>query len=211
MIFYPEVGALNQPAKKLVVFLHGVGSDGHDLISLAQLMQPDLPDCHFISPHGIEPFDSAPFGRQWFSLENRDPIVIRNLIDNNAPLVATIIQEKQASLNISNKDTIIIGFSQGTMIGLYLNFIQKDPFYRVVGFSGLLVPPKNFINTTTPICLIHGKEDDVIAIEEMYKAANYLQKHGLVRQYAHEIQNLGHTIDNNGINLAVEFIKSECL
>lgn len=61
---YPEIKSLNKKADKLVVMLHGVGSDGNDLISLVPYIQNSLPNCHFISPHAIEPYDMAPFGRQ---------------------------------------------------------------------------------------------------------------------------------------------------
>ena len=204
---YPELEALNKPPKKLVVLLHGVGADGYDLISLAPLMQRDLPNCHFISPHGVEPFDMAPFGRQWFSLLNLDPMVIRELVINTAPQISSIIKEKQLLLNLTNKDTIIIGFSQGTMIGLYLNLIQKDPFDAVIGFSGLLIPPDKCLNTKTPICLIHGEEDSVVSISEMHRAIKYLQKHN-IKYVSHKIPNLAHSIDSQCIDLAVEFITS---
>lgn len=204
---YPELASLDQVPKKLVVFLHGVGADGHDLISLAPLMQPDLPYCHFISPHGIEPFDMAPFGRQWFSIANRDPFLIKKLVEKNSPSILSIIQNKQKALNLTNKDTIIIGFSQGTMIGLYLSLTQEEPFDKIIGFSGLLIPPDDCLNTVTPVCLIHGEEDQSIDVQEMNKAAEYLKAHK-IKCFTHKIPYLGHSIDNKGINLAIEFINS---
>ena len=50
---YPEVASLNAIPEKLVVMLHGVGSDGNDLISLVPYIQKAMPTCHFISPHGV--------------------------------------------------------------------------------------------------------------------------------------------------------------
>lgn len=203
---YPEVQPINGNADKLVVFIHGLGSDGHDLIGLVPFMQKDLPNCHFISPHGVEAFDMAPFGRQWFSLNDRDPIIVKNLLTQNVPLLAKIIKDKQRQLNLTNKDTVIIGFSQGTMIGLYLNLIQNEPFACMVGFSGRLITPSECINTETPICLIHGQEDDIVNISEMQIIADYLTKYNISHK-TYEIPNLAHSIDHRAINLAIEFIK----
>lgn len=207
---YPEIESLTKPPKKLIVFIHGLGSDGHDLISLAPLMQPQLPDCYFFSPHGIEAFDMAPFGRQWFSLNDRDPAKIKQLIINNTPLLAAIIQEQQQQLNLSNKDTILVGFSQGMMIGIYLNLMQTEPFYCTVGFSGRLVAPDQCLNKQTPICIIHGEQDDIADVSELTTAAAYLRK----QQIKHRtliVPDLAHSIDQNGLEFAIEFIKNPYL
>ena len=206
---YPEIKALDNIAKRLVVFIHGLGSDGNDLISLAPLMQDDLPDCHFISPNGVEAFDNAPFGRQWFSINDQRPSTIEKIITTKSGLLYDIIAKKQLELNLTNKDTILIGFSQGTMIGLYLNLIQTEPFASVIGFSGRLIAPSKCANKTTPVCLIHGELDDVINIQEMYIIEQYLSSHNITHK-SYKIPNLTHSINNFGINKAIDFINSVC-
>jgi hypothetical protein len=54
---YPEIASLTPTPEKLVVLLHGLGSDGNDLINLVPYIQKAMPACHFISPHGIEAYD----------------------------------------------------------------------------------------------------------------------------------------------------------
>lgn len=205
ILSYPEVKSLHSECKKLVVLLHGLGSDGDDLIGLVPFMSKELPDCHFIAPHGVEKFDNAPYGRQWFSLNNRTPDIVRELAAKNSDLAVSIIQKKQAELNLTNKDTIIIGFSQGTMMGLYLNFIQQEPFNCVVGFSGRLIAPQKCINKTTPICLIHGELDDVVDISSMDEIIEYLEKYDIAYSNC-KIPNLAHSIDDKGLQFAVRFI-----
>src|SRR5215470_509243 len=61
------------PARQLVVFLHGYGADGNDLIELGRAWQAAMPDAAFVSPHAPEPCGQAPTGRQWFSLTFSDP------------------------------------------------------------------------------------------------------------------------------------------
>ncbi|MFY9590331.1 dienelactone hydrolase family protein [Rickettsia endosymbiont of Halotydeus destructor] len=205
---YPEVKSKDLSPKKLVVLLHGVGSDGHDLIGLVPYIKDDLPDCHFISPHGVEPYDMAPYGRQWFSLQDRTPQKIQKLLENNVELLTEIIKEKQTELGLTNKDTIIIGFSQGTMIGLYLTLIQQEPFLVSIGFSGMLFPPKECVNKSTPICLIHGELDEVVSVNEMGKAEEYLSKNQIPHN-SYKIPHIAHSIDAKGLEFAINFIKKQ--
>ncbi|XVN43044.1 MAG: dienelactone hydrolase family protein [Candidatus Rickettsia vulgarisii] len=208
---YPEIKSLTEECKKLVVLLHGIGSDGNDLISLVPFIAKDLPDCHFISPHGVEPYDTAPYGRQWFSRSNYNlntNYYNLEVIGENINLLESIIKEKQQQLNLTNKDTIIIGFSQGTMVGLYLNLIQKEPFNCVVGFSGKLMSPLECSNKTTPVCLVHGELDDVLEINCMDEIIEYLQKNN-IRYSSYRVPNLAHSIDAKGLEFALNFIKEQ--
>ena len=160
-----------------------------------------------MAPHGVEPYDMAAHGRQWFSLQDRTPYVMKRLLGSNVESVTAIIKQKQIALNLTNKDTIVIGFSQGTMMGIYLTLIQPEPFLCTVGFSGLLVAPSQCINTTTPICLIHGMLDSVITVDAMDHAMQYLSDHK-VPCSAHKLENLAHSIDHRGLEIAVDCIKN---
>ncbi len=203
---YPEVAPLNKCAKKLVVMLHGVGSNGDDLIGLVPYLYEVMPTCHFISPHGIEAYDMAPFGRQWFSLKDRTSNTISRLINNSTPLVSNLIEEKQKKLSLTNKDTILIGFSQGAMMGLYLTLTAKDPYAAIISFSGRLIPPLTLTNKQTPVCLIHGKEDEVLSYEELEIAADYLIKNNINHKKL-IVNNLTHSIDNKGLEFAINFLQ----
>lgn len=203
---YPEVKSISEQPKKLVILLHGYGSNGDDMISLAPFMKDKLPTCYFISPHGLEPFELSSKGRQWFSLINRIPSVLRQKVDDSSKLFQQIILKKQEELGLTNKDTIIVGFSQGTMLGLYSALTQDEPFAAVIGFSGLLVYPIDFKNNKTPVCLIHGENDTVVHISEMTKSIEYLNNH-CVKYETLSIPNLNHTIDSIGIDKAVCFIQ----
>jgi phospholipase/carboxylesterase len=204
---YPEIKPLNKKADKLVVMLHGVGSDGNDLISLVPYIQNSLPKCHFISPHAIEPYDMAPFGRQWFSLQDRTPATITKLVASNAPLALELIKVKQEQLGLSNADTILFGFSQGTMMGIYLTLIQEEPFAAMVGFSGMLLPPLKLKNKATPFCIIHGEQDDVVYAKESSNTSQYLKQNNIEHQLL-IVPNLTHSIDASGMEFAVKFLKN---
>ncbi|MCC8417653.1 MAG: dienelactone hydrolase family protein [Rickettsia endosymbiont of Bryobia graminum] len=206
ILLYPEVKNLSGECKRLVVFLHGLGSDGNNLIGLVPFIARDLSDCYFISPHAVEQYDMAPYGRQWFSLRDRTPQIIKGLVGKNIELLSNIIRKKQIELNLTNKETIIIGFSQGAMVGLYLNLIQQEPFNCVIGFSGRLITPPECINKTTPICLIHGELDDVVEVNAVDEAVNYLKKNGIPYS-SYKVPNLAHSIDSSGVEFALKFIE----
>ncbi len=214
---YPEIFP-DGDAEKLVVFLHGLGSDGHDLISLVPFFEEELKsqnsdtdtpspfhNTHFISPHGIQAYDMAPFGRQWFSLIDRTPGKIIELARNNTPYINEIIKKKQNELDLTNKDTIIIGFSQGTMIGIYLTLTQEHPYAAMIGFSGRLIRPERIINKNTPICLIHGKDDGVVEAIESDKMSDLFINEGIKCEKL-IVPNLTHSIDSAGIRFASNFM-----
>jgi len=204
---YPEIKPLEEKANKLMVMMHGVGSDGNDLISLVPFMQNQLPEYYFISPNGVEPYDMAPFGRQWFSLIDRTPETIIGLVEKNAPKALEIIQMKQKELGLTNADTVLFGFSQGTMMGIYLTLTQEEPFAATIGFSGRLIPPAYLKNTKTPICLIHGRDDDVVPVSESEKMAEYFDVHNISNQIL-VVPNLTHSIDASGIKFALKFLNN---
>ena len=64
----PRLPARSRHAKQLVVFLHGYGADGNDLIDLGRQWQSWLPDAEFVAPHAPERCVQSPTGRQWFPL-----------------------------------------------------------------------------------------------------------------------------------------------
>ncbi len=64
----------------MVILLHGLGSNGQDLISLAPLWAQRIPDAVFVSPDAPFTCDMVPPGYpnayQWFSLQDRDPRIV---------------------------------------------------------------------------------------------------------------------------------------
>ena len=61
---------------RLVILLHGLGADGNDLIGLAPHWARLLPTAEFVSPNAPFPCDTAPYGYQWFSAQDRSPAAV---------------------------------------------------------------------------------------------------------------------------------------
>ena len=51
----PRIEPRDGAARQLVVFLHGYGADGNDLIEIGRAWQQLLPQAAFVSPHAPQP------------------------------------------------------------------------------------------------------------------------------------------------------------
>jgi phospholipase/carboxylesterase len=202
-----EQAAKSGKTKNLIVLLHGLGSNGGDLFSLVPFLSKSFPDTHFFAPDGIENCDMGPFGYQWFSLQNRDDDVLQGELERVAPVVQAMIINKAQELSLGIEDVILLGFSQGTMTSLYLALTSDIDYKAVLGFSGALIMPKNPKATKTPICLIHGTEDDVLHHDNMAKSEKKLRELG-IHVDTLSVPYLSHSIDMKGIEKAVSFIKN---
>src|SRR6201987_4150081 len=116
----PRIESRSGTAKKLVVFLHGYGADGNDLIDIGRAWQPLLPDAAFVSPHAPEPSAGAPMGRQWFALTFRDPDERCRGVNAAAPILNRFLDAELARRNLPASALALVGFSQGTMMSLHV-------------------------------------------------------------------------------------------
>ncbi|MEI7669186.1 MAG: prolyl oligopeptidase family serine peptidase [Pseudomonadota bacterium] len=203
----PEFSPISRNTpKNLVVFLHGYGADGNDLIGLAPVLAEHLPDTHFISPNAPEPCEMSPFGKQWFSLKDWSP---ENLLKGSkaaAPALDLFLDSQLSRFGLSDENLAFVGFSQGTMMSLFTALRRIKPCAAVVGFSGALIG-EDGITSKPPVCLIHGDSDNVVPFGAMGLAATILQKEG-IKVETHARAGLGHGIDNEGLNIATSFLKS---
>jgi phospholipase/carboxylesterase len=196
------------PPKQVVILLHGLGADGDDLIGLAPYFAQALPDAEFLSPHAPYPCDMAPFGRQWFSLQDRRPEALLAGLDRVRPLFESYLDSVLESRGLTAADLALVGFSQGTMLSLHTAFRRPAPIAALVGFSGLLAAPDRLmaeIASRPPVLLVHGDQDPVVDFGFMDLAARALTALGVpVETLARP--GLGHSIDDEGLSRSIEFI-----
>ncbi len=200
-----------QQPDKLVVFLHGVGSDGHDLIGLATDIATAIPNAIFLSPNAPFPYDAYSMGYQWFSLSDYSPDKLYQGIKIALPILKDYIDENLAKFNLSYKDLVLIGFSQGTMMALQLAPRLAEACFAVIGFSGALVNPtalEQEIIAKPPICLIHGDDDQVVPLTRHRLTVQALNALDIpLKEYV--IKDMGHSINNQALNLAINFLKEQ--
>ncbi len=193
--------------KRVVIFLHGVGADGNDLLGIARMME--LPDTHFFSPHAPFPYDMAPFGRQWFSLADRNPQTMVKGIEIAAPILDATIDALMARFNLTPAQVALVGFSQGSMMSLYAAPRRAEPLAGVVAISGAMLAGERLegeIKSRPPVCLIHGKQDQVVPFGAMLQAEKILLENN-VRVQAHARPALGHGIDDEAVEIMEGFLQ----
>jgi len=196
-------------AKQLVILLHGWGADGPNLIDLADGFAPLLPDAQFIAPNAPFVCEVNPYGYQWFSLQDRQPQPMLAGVRHAAEILNHFIDEQLKILNLDNSKLALVGFSQGTMVGLHVALRRTPQLAALVGFSGLLVGAELLakeIVSRPPVCLIHGEADDVVPFAMMKHAADALKANGVAVE-SHARSFMGHSIDMDGMKTAAAFLK----
>ncbi|HZL58776.1 MAG TPA: prolyl oligopeptidase family serine peptidase [Stellaceae bacterium] len=193
----------------LVVLLHGVGADGNDLIGLAPYWAPLLPDTEFLSPDAPFPCDMAPHGRQWFSLADRSPAPILAGVKKAAPILDRFLDEALAERGLDDSRLALVGFSQGTMMSLYVGLRRAKTPAGIVGYSGALVAPQLLageIRARPPVLLVHGTEDPIVPVAALGTAVKALDASG-IKVESLASPGIGHSIDEQGLTRGGEFLR----
>jgi phospholipase/carboxylesterase len=209
----PRLAPRSGTARQLVVFLHGYGADGNDLIELGQVWQQVLPQAAFVSPHAPEPCGQAPVGRQWFALTFRDPNERWVGVNKAAPVLERFIDAELGRLGLPPSALALVGFSQGAMMALHVGLRRAVPPVAIVGYSGLLVlppdgNPETFIEdikSRPPVLLVHGDQDDLIPPQALFQATQGLAALGVPVEW-HMSAGVGHGIDPEGLRHGGEFL-----
>lgn len=203
----PRLPARGQ-ADRLVVFCHGYGADGNDLIALGGEWQRLMPTAAFVSPNAPQPCAGAPMGYQWFPITRMDPIEMMRGVESAAPILNAFIDAELARLNLDGSRLALVGFSQGTMMSLQVGLRRKVPPAAIVGYSGALAGPERLLNeiqAKPPVLLVHGDEDQMIPVQALYMAANGLAAAGVPVRW-HVSPGIGHGIAPDGLDLAGQFL-----
>ena len=206
----PRFGPANGgEAEALVVLLHGLGADGNDLIGIAPVWAREMPSVAFASPNAPYPCDMAPFGRQWFSLQNRDPSVMLAGVRDAAPMLNAFLDAELERHGLGPDKLALVGFSQGTMTSLYTALRRPAPIAGILGYSGALLAgdlPDDRVTATPPVLLVHGTADEIVPFGAMEAAQNGLTSAGVpVESLARP--GLGHGIDEVGLGAGAAFLR----
>ena len=207
-------GPAQEPAsggapRQLVVLLHGVGADGSDLIGLASYWAELLPEAEFLSPDAPFPCDMAPFGRQWFSLQDRSPPAILAGVRATAPILDAFLDDALAARGLDDSSLALVGFSQGTMMSLYVGLRRATAPAGIIGYSGALIGANDLpheIRVRPPVLLVHGEADEVVSPRALPAAVKALEAAGVPVDSLTR-PDLGHGIDEVGLREGGAFLR----
>jgi len=208
----PRKGAKSGKAKSLVIFLHGYGADGHDLIGLADPLSDHLSDTVFLAPNAPERCTNNPMGFQWYPipwLDGSSQSAAEAGRANAIALLNAYLDDVAVSEGIATENTFLVGFSQGTMMALDVAPRRNSAFAGVVGFSGKLLEPEKLAPETIskpPVLLVHGDADEMVPPASLPEAADALTKAGF-ETYTHISRGTGHGIAPDGLRAALSFIQ----
>jgi len=201
--------------RSIVVFLHGYGANGADLLGLADPLGEHLPDTLFIAPDAPEHCAGSPMGYQWFPIpwidgsseEESRRGMLSAVDDLNAFLDAVMVDE-----DVLPEQVVLFGFSQGTMMSLHVAPRRDDPVAGVVAFSGRLLEPdllEDEVTSRMPILLVHGDQDAVVPVQALPEAAEALQSAGFKEVFAHIQKGTAHGIAPDGLSVALAFMRDK--
>ena len=195
--------------RRLVILLHGLGADGDDLIGLAPYWARLLPTAEFLSPNAPFPCDMAPYGYQWFSSQDRSPEAVLGGVRAAAPILDAFIDAALTERDLTDSDLALVGFSQGTMMSLFVGLRRPRPAAGIVGFSGRLIAAEllaSELRSRPRILLVHGTEDPLVPYSSLGTAETALNTAGVpvetVTSYG-----IGHSIDEEGLRRGGLFLQ----
>lgn len=199
----------------IVVFLHGYGANGADLLGLADPLGEHLPDTLFVAPDAPEDCAGALMGFQWFpipwidnSSEEEAERGMQSAVDDlNAFLDALMVDE-----DVLPEQVVLFGFSQGSMMALHVAPRREDAVAGIVAISGRLLSPESLVDEVVvrpSILLVHGDADEVVPPQSLPEAAEALEAAGFTDVYAHIMKGTGHGIAEDGLSVALAFMRDK--
>jgi phospholipase/carboxylesterase len=198
------------PARQLVVLLHGLGADGADLIDLAPHWAAALPDAAFVAPNAPEPCDMAPFGRQWFSLQDRAPARVEAGLRAVRPVLDAFLERELTRHALPPEALALVGFSQGCMLALFAGLRMARGPAAILGYSGALVAPESLATEALarpPVLLVHGEADEVVPAARSRAAESALRAAGVPVRALYR-PGLAHGIDPEGLAAGLKTLRT---
>ena len=171
-----------------VIWLHGLGADGHDFEPIVPELglDPNLP-LRFVFPHApVRPvtINGGVAMRAWYDIVSFDrdgPVDATGIHDSVAILNALIDREQQRGVEATR--IVAAGFSQGGAIAVHAALEYPEPLAGLLALSTYLPLPEVLAGDARqhkqlPIFMAHGQYDPVLPIELGRASATFLESAG---------------------------------
>jgi phospholipase/carboxylesterase len=172
----------------LVIWLHGLGADGHDFEPVVPQFKNPSKNIKFIFPHA--PIQAVTINggmkmRSWYDIKMMDigKMPDEAGIRESEHSVIELI-ESQIKAGFKAEQMVLAGFSQGGAIALHTSARTKHKLAGVVALSCYLPMPEKLLteqsntNISTPYFLGHGSYDPVVPFELGQNSFNTLKAAG---------------------------------
>ena len=170
--------------KQIVLLLHGFGSNGADLISLAPHWQRTLPDALFLAPNAPQRLNNMAAGYQWWPLLAFTPQALATGAASAAPAIEAFMDRKLSQYRLVEANLAIVGYSGMLTAGHELSHLPI---------------------TKPPILLVHGSADPIVPVAALHAAKAGLEHLG-VDVTTHIAAGVGHSVDPVGLRMGGEFV-----
>ncbi len=208
---FEKVGSKSGNTDQLVIFLHGYGANGADLLNISQSFKNYFPNMVFLAPNAPFQCEGMIGGYKWFNLpwlDNSKEYDYIKTFEESLHILDEWLTQKILYENVEDKNVFLFGFSQGTMLALHAATIRKKSLGGVLGFSGKLIEEKKFnsnLLSKCPILLVHGDQDDVVPYNNSISASEKLKSEGFQVNF-HLTKGIGHGISPEGLQHALNFL-----
>jgi len=210
---------LGENPQNLVIFLHGYNGNLEDHQYAVDWLNEYLQSAILLTPQAPEVCDKNPSKRQWFGMLKHDPeyrrinpavsnediFAIYNFageqIDACAAQINDFITSQQQRLNIDDKNTFLIGFSQGAMLSIYCALSRSSSLGGVFVLSGLIAGEAKLaqkIHSRPPLYLFHGVNDLKVQYKTLTSTVDWLHCHNIEVQ-SKIYHDLAHRINEDEI------------
>jgi phospholipase/carboxylesterase len=177
------------PASASVIWLHGLGADGHDFVPIVpELKLPDSPGVRFVFPHArVRPvtLNMGMRMRAWYDIKT---LTAEGRADEEGLRESVAVLERfiaaERAGGIASSRIVIAGFSQGAAVALHAALRHAKPLAGILALSSylplqaLLAAELSEANRATPILMCHGQQDPVLPLALGVMACNWLRASG---------------------------------
>jgi len=176
-------------AQYSVIWLHGLGADGHDFEPIVpELVFSQRQQTRFIFPHAPPrpvTLNQGYVMPAWFDIVAIDDRAVQDEtgIRATAQRIADLMAQEQQR-GVRSEHIVLAGFSQGGAIALHLGLRYPQPLAGILALSTFL-PLANTLaqeraeaNRNIPIYMAHGEYDPIVPLPLAKQAQAQLFEHG---------------------------------
>jgi phospholipase/carboxylesterase len=194
------------PAQYLAVFLHGIGDNANGFASIARALKPALPRAELLVPDGFDPFEGGGDGRQWFSRHGLDDDNRPGRVKQAGERVSAWLDAQLDARKLAHDRVVLIGFSQGAIVSLWLATHRRPAPLAVAALSGRYADDTPVAaGPSSPVLLIHGARDAVIPVAFATSSAKELEARG-VQVMVRIHTDLAHGVDDTALRETRDFL-----